>query len=83
MNVYGTNLLDLCRALFRSEILEDVKNLLKKLGYHPRMDIDRIHLKDDGYCSCVWSTQLGGFDAQTLASNGLIIQRRKIHQLRK
>ncbi len=81
LSVYGMNLLELCRTAYRSEVLDDVRGLFIKLGLHPKIDVERIHLKDDGFWSCVWRMRFGGFEARTLAQRRIVTQHRKVGQL--
>ena len=79
--LYGVNLFDCCSALFRSDIMDDVADLFKKLGFRPRVDIVGLRLKDDGYWSCFWIIRFGGFETERLLQEGLIMQRRKVSRL--
>ena len=78
---HGVNLYDYCRALFRSEVMDDVATLFKKLGFKNKVDIVNLRLKDDGYWSCLWTIRLSGFEAERLLQDGLIIQREKVDRL--
>jgi hypothetical protein len=83
MQIFDLNLYEYCRVMFRSEILEDVAALFRRIGFHPKMNLDRIHLKDDGFCSCIWTIRFGGFEAVTFPERMLIIQRRKLRHVLK
>ena len=75
--VYDSEALNLCRALFRSELMTDIRSLLIRLGFTPALGVARLYLKDDGFWSCIWTLRLGGWDAQAALTLGLITQSKK------
>ncbi len=81
----GIRVLDYCNSLSRSEVLDDTRLLFTRLGFNPRLGISRLHLKDDGFWSCIWELRFGCDEAQRLVDMGLITQKRKVqafhHQL--
>lgn len=81
MTTCDFNSYDFCRGLFRSELLADVRRLLTRIGLSPEFGIAHLYLKDDGFCSCIWTIRLNGWDTQKALSLGLITQARKRRSL--
>jgi hypothetical protein len=81
MTVHEVNALEYCAASFPSEILGDVKTLFNRLGLRPRLSVSRLHLKDDGFWSCVWELRFNKYDARSMLRFGLVTQRAKKERL--
>ncbi len=47
--IEGTELYSLCRAMYRSEILEDVAVLFRRHGFRAYTDLGVMRLKEDGF----------------------------------
>jgi hypothetical protein len=75
--VHGIPVLQYCGALYRSEILMDVAKLFRKLGFHPRTEVARLFLKNDGLWSCHWSLKIPSHEVTRMATMGIIIQDQK------
>ena len=69
------------RALSRSEVLEDVQLLLRRLGFRPRLGISQPRYKDDGFWSCIWALRFGKEETLKLVRMGIIIQRDKVSRI--
>ena len=72
--VHGVVATEYLRVNCRSEIFDDVSILLSRIGLSPKMDVDRVFMKDDGYWSCIWIMHFGNKDARRLPSLGLVTQ---------
>jgi len=81
-DVFGMQLRGFAAAVYRSMILDDVANLSSRLGLRPSRRLNRIHLKDDGFWSCIWVLNFSGADCGKIADLGLVTQQRKIGLLR-
>ena len=75
---YGVPVLDHCSRACRSEVLDEVRTLFIRLGFNPRIGITRLHLKHDGFWSCIWGLRFSCDEAQRLMDLGLITQKRKL-----
>jgi hypothetical protein len=73
--------LDHCEQSCRSEILDDVLHLSRRLGLHPTLVPSHMVLKDNGYWSCVWLLRFGTGDSKRLVPMGLVTQSRKRRRL--
>lgn len=82
LRVFDIPVLNYCRSFYRSEVLDDVRRLLVRLGFHPRMDVVRLSLKNDGYWSCVWGLSLGVWETKELVTKNLVTQHRKRDAIR-
>ncbi|MGD9962634.1 MAG: hypothetical protein AB7S97_01860 [Thermoplasmata archaeon] len=69
--------LSLCTERFRSTVLDDVGRLCALLGLSPRADVSRLHIKSDGYWSCIWLLTFDRIDTAQLLRLGAITQSRK------
>ena len=79
--LFGVPALDYCGALFRSDVFDDVLELLKRLGFHPTMRISSLHLRNDGFWSCNWTISIMRDEAAKLVPMRLVIQSRKRNAL--
>jgi hypothetical protein len=77
IEVYGIPLTQYVSAMFRSEILEDVRVLFARLTAQPKISLERLCLKDDGFWSAIWTLRFGVVDTGTLFRRRLITQERK------
>lgn len=77
LEVDGEDLVSHCIRRYRSEVLDDVRDLADRLGLHPRISIGRLHLKDDGRWSCIWTLGFGVEATSRLLDEGIIIGERK------
>lgn len=77
VQLYGVPVIQYCETLFRSEILDDVNVLLRRLMLRPRTYMTSLRYKDDGYWSCIWTTYFDSEDSRRLLEIGLIRQERK------
>lgn len=78
MEVYGLPAKDYCLAMCRSEIMNDLSILFKRLGFRPRLGIHSMYLKDDGFWSCNWLLAFRRREAIRLVSEGIVSQERKV-----
>jgi len=81
LELFGIRVSDHCLTCCKSEVLEDVRELFNRLGFSPRMDISRLHLKSDGFWSCIWGLRFGVEDTERLGSLNLITQEKKRRSL--
>ena len=81
IDVFGVSALTYLRALSRSEVLEDVQLLLRRLGFRPRLGISQLRYKDDGFWSCIWALRFGKEETLKLVRMGIIIQRDKVSRI--
>jgi hypothetical protein len=79
--VFGISAREYCMALSRSEVLEDVKLLLRRLGFVPRIGIRSLYLKDDGFWSCSWTIELRSSAVIPMVKMGLIRQSKKVEKI--
>jgi hypothetical protein len=79
----GIRVLDHCSSECRSEVLDEVMNLFIRLGFTPKMCISRLHLKHDGFWSCIWQLRFCCDDSQRLVECGIITQKRKLDAFQK
>jgi hypothetical protein len=77
IEVFGVPLIQYVSAFARSEILDDVRILFERLGFHPRMMICSLHLKDNGFWSCIWKISLSSRETMLLVERNIITQARK------
>ncbi len=80
--VYGIVVPALCCALHRSEVLDDASTLLSRLGFHPRLRLSSMYLKDDGFWSAHWALSIGTRESARLGEVGILTQSRKVARLR-
>jgi hypothetical protein len=80
-DVYGIPLLFICLATCRSEVIDDVLELLTRLEFHPRLGVHSLYLKDDGFWSCNWWITLPKRDIHRLARMRLVTQREKVSRI--
>jgi hypothetical protein len=66
-----------CASLFRSRVLEDLATLLRRLGFHPRISIACLFLKQDGFWSCHWNLRIPSCEVPAMIATGMITQERK------
>jgi hypothetical protein len=83
VSVYGIPAIQYCETLFRSEILDDVNTLLRRLGLKPRTYMTGLRYKDDGYWSCIWISYFDSEDSQRLLQIGLLKQEAKRFALQR
>ena len=79
----GIRVLDYCNSLSRSEVLDDTRALFVRLGFNPKIGISRLHLKDNGFWSCIWELRFCCDESQKLLDMGLITQRKKVQAFRR
>ena len=77
LETFGMPGIQYCSTSCRSEILDEVGRLFFRLGFSPRSSISRLHLKNDGFWSCIWELSFGVDDTQRLLELNLITQERK------
>ena len=77
MSVFDVPVLEYCSAMNRSEVLDDVRTLIKRLGFETRSCLGAMYLKDDGFWSCDWIVRFPSHDSARLVRTGLVTQRRK------
>ena len=77
LQTLGISAYDYCESSCRSEILDDVSTLFNRLGMTPKLDLDGLDLKDNGFWSCRWTMRFGVRDSGRLVGLGLVIQDRK------
>ncbi|OGS56123.1 MAG: hypothetical protein A3K60_01130 [Euryarchaeota archaeon RBG_19FT_COMBO_56_21] len=75
--VHGVPILGYCWAFSRSEVLGDVADLFKKLGFHPRVRVASLFLKNNGFWSCQWSLAIPSYETRHMTQLGIITQQRK------
>jgi len=75
--VFGIPVVDYCAALFRSTVLDDVRELFQRLGFKPRTTLAALRYKNDGFWSCIWTMRFDSTDTLELLRLGLITQSRK------
>jgi hypothetical protein len=75
--VFGIPVVDYCAALFRSTVLDDVRELFERLGFKPRTTLAALRYKNDGFWSCIWTMRFDSTDTLELLRLGLITQSRK------
>ena len=83
VQLYGMPAIQYCETLFRSEILDDVNVLSRRLTLKPRAYMTSLRYKDDGYWSCIWTTYFDSEDSQKMLEIGLIRQEAKRAALRR
>jgi hypothetical protein len=81
--VFGVQVHEYVSAICRSEILEDLRTLFKRLGMSPTMRINRLRLKEDGFWSCIWSLRFGSKDTMEIRKHELVIQEKKRRALER
>jgi hypothetical protein len=79
--VYGMPAIDYCMMTARSELLDDSSLLLIGLGLRPRIRLNSLYLKDDGFWSCNWAVNFPRSDARELLRMGLVRDDLKRHAL--
>ncbi|HEX9907149.1 MAG TPA: hypothetical protein VGB78_01605 [Thermoplasmata archaeon] len=77
VDIFGVPALTFLAAFSRSEILDDVLKLLRRLGLHPRIGVASIYLKDDGFWSVVWKIGMASSDTRLLDRLSIVTQRKK------
>ncbi|MCU0859722.1 MAG: hypothetical protein MUE55_03965 [Thermoplasmata archaeon] len=75
---FGVPVMGYCGAICRSELLDDIRDLLERLGFKTKLGIAHMYLKDDGFWSCNWIIRFSAFDSSRLVSDGLVTQERKV-----
>jgi len=83
IELFGESLVGYLEGNCRSEILDDLVVLFKRLGLSPKPAIRALILKADDYWSCVWELRFGTSDASKLLKLNLIRQQRKAEKLGK
>ncbi len=81
MDIMGVLAVDYIASACRSEIFSDVRVLFRKLGLNPKLRLQCIHLKDDGFWSAFWTIYFSASDTERLVSLGLVTQQRKLSRL--
>jgi len=71
-----------CRALCRSEILDQISRIVHRLGIRTRTYLTGLRLNNNGFWSASWVLRITGDDAAKAADMGLITQRDKLKKLR-
>lgn len=79
--VFGIPAFDYIASIHRSEILDDVAFLLRRLCFGPRVRLTGAYLKDDGFWSAEWVLDLPTRDCRRLLEHGLVRQDRKLKRL--
>jgi hypothetical protein len=79
--VFEIPAIDFITAFSRSEVLDDVATLLRRLAFSPRVKLNSAYLKDDGFWSANWDLALPKRDCIRLLEHGLVIQDRKRKRL--
>ncbi|OGS45182.1 MAG: hypothetical protein A3K76_06955 [Euryarchaeota archaeon RBG_13_57_23] len=75
--IYGIPVLGYCWAISRSEVLDDVADLFRRVGFHPRVQISSLYLKNDGFWSCHWTLTIPSYEIHSMVGLGIITQLRK------
>jgi hypothetical protein len=75
--IYGIPLQLYLSTLCRSDVFDDVLELLTRIGLRPKISIASLSLKNDGYWSCFWMIRLRPPDTERLVHMGIITQHRK------
>lgn len=78
IHLFGISLEDCCKALFKSEILQDVDLIAHKIGLRPKTCLADMNLKQDGFWSCRWLTSFDALDTLKMVKIGVIRQQRKV-----
>ncbi|MBE0518457.1 MAG: hypothetical protein IH630_04445 [Thermoplasmata archaeon] len=79
--IHGINAIEYCRAFYDSEVIGDIKHLFDKLGLRPIKRLASIHLKDDGFYSCIWELRFRMRDTCRLLNMGMVTQERKARKI--
>jgi hypothetical protein len=79
--VCGIRAIDYCLMTARSELLDDAFCLLIRLGLRPKIRLNSLYLKDDGFWSCNWAIYFPRSDARELLRMGLVRDDMKRHAL--
>jgi len=80
--VYGTDTIAFSSMLYRSEVLDDARTLLRRVGFGPRLRLSSMYLKDDGLWSAHWALSIGTRESLKLADAGILTQSHKVARLR-
>lgn len=81
LTVYGVPLVTLCSCQCRSEVFDDAMKLFRRLGFRPKLSVQSLYLKDDGFWSCNWRMAFSSEESRRLAPMRLVIQRRKAFRI--
>jgi len=79
--VFGIPVADYLKMCCRSQILDEVQCLFNRIGVNPRKRIFSLHLKNDGFWSCIWGLHFTREETMILLQQGLVIQSRKIRRI--
>ena len=82
ISLRGLPAIEYCERFCRSEVMDDVMTLLKRVGFKSTITLSRLYLKGDGRWSGVWTIRMGPSEATRLPKAGLVTQARKMSQLR-
>lgn len=77
-SVFGIPTLDYCQGLFRSEVLDDVNTIMRRLGIGTRISLVSMYLKDNGFWSCYWRIFIPRQHIAMLLSSGALTQKKKV-----
>ncbi|MEM0343033.1 MAG: hypothetical protein QXU73_02105 [Thermoplasmata archaeon] len=77
LEVFTVPLEDYCKALFKSEILWDLQSIATRIGLRPRIRLETMNLKQNGFWSCCWAMRFEGRDTLMLVRIGGILQQMK------
>jgi hypothetical protein len=80
--IYDLPARDYMSAVYRSEILDDITILLRRLGFCPRLILTGAYLKNDGFWSAKWTLSLSRRECRRLLEYGLVTQNRKQERLK-
>ena len=81
LDIHGMPALSYLMAFSRSEIFDDVREILLRLGLKPKYGISGLRLKDDGYWSSVWTITFRSEEVPLLVKMGIIIQNHKVMKI--
>jgi len=73
-SVFGVSVLEYCSAVARSDLLDDAMILFARLGFRPRLRVNSLYLKNDGFWSCNWAIGIPRRDFAKLLEHGLLRQ---------
>ena len=79
--IYGINAVEYCHAFYDSEVIRDIMHLFNKLDLQPIRRMASLHLKDDGFYSCIWELRLRMRDTEKLLNMGIVTQERKARKI--
>ncbi|MEW5748867.1 MAG: hypothetical protein AB1793_08830 [Candidatus Thermoplasmatota archaeon] len=82
LSLFSVDALGYCRAMCRSEVLDQVAGLVGRLGLSRRVRFTGLRLNDNGFWSASWILTVSGADAIRAADMGRVTQGHKVRKLR-